>query len=66
MTTNEFLNSLPIKNKTYWWAFWWIDSSFTWLNDAIEGARKKQDKETEENLCKVIALKYLYLSREQK
>ena len=66
MTTIQFLDTLPLKAKTYWYAFWWIETSFAWLNDAIDTARKENRQGDAESLCKVIALKHLYLSKEQK
>ena len=60
MNANNFLRDLPIKDKTYWWAYWYIDSSFKSLNDSVDLARKEKRLGDAESLCEVIALKYSY------
>ena len=61
---NEFLMNLPIKDKTYWWAYWYIDNSFKSLNNSVDLARKQKRFGDAESLCEVIALKHSYDKRD--
>jgi len=61
---NEFLMNLPIKDKTYWWAYWYIDNSFKSLNNSVDLAREQKRFGDAESLCEVIALKHSYDKRD--
>jgi len=65
MTPSEFINSLSgkISQETWWWCFWWLDTSSEWLEWSADRFYKDGDKETHLKFCKVIALKKLYLTK---
>ena len=65
MTEKAYIESLrnKVSIKTWWWAYWWLDTSSEWLEWSADRFYKDGDVETHLSFCEVIALKNLYLTK---